>query len=900
MHNRFLAMNQHLANLQRDRRRGGDGGAGVRGSATAVASSRHGAPLARGRDVNRFARPFSAAQRALVILIENGGIDLGLGTIVDRLLDAIPLSSLIPDEVRQTMVREIDRKVREITDDALESLELGVNRYASSRPEHFGDVVILRNGTALYSELRDTLVRLSGEGKTIDLIILTHGGVDRIALVNGADVGSADIRAIRAHNGGAPVRLRSVYMMNCHAASLSDAWLEVGAKVVSGAARVNYLPEPTTFFFFRNWKSGKPFGEAVTNAYLATIAAMKGVIRAAADALPGLPAGLTGAIAERIADLEGREFVRDSRPEIKGDASVTIASDTLSFAASMSAARRAVAYTVVPVSRSFDDAAAGQRTQTWAVSDAGVEFIKSWEDFRDRMYNDAAGHCTIGYGTLLHRGNCNGNDASEAPFKDGVSQERALELLRSELNDAQRTINQVVKVEVTQSQFDALVSLAYNIGLDAFKKSTLLKKLNDRKFTEVPTEFKRWVKADGKTLRGLVRRRDAEAAMFSGGTYSNNQSVRFSRPYSGGGTPTWSRPFDVPRGIRNNNPGNLRISDQAWEGKVPRDQNTDGAFEQFTSFEYGARALVLLLHNYIRRGLNSVRKIVNAYAPSSDGNHTENYARFLVDRLRAGGVEVTADTTLTADRRTLRSLARGVARMENGQECLSDEQFDAGFAMLPDNVRNAIPDGGASQAQSRRRGGGNGNDRPAPSARESAPFYRGFGETAADGAADPETMDRDERVGAGQGALMLSTTIPAHCPIREADDARTEHFRLSEFASGDGVPTPRGVIGTIQILMEQLEVLRAEVGAPIRIHSGYRSPAHNASVGGAKKSQHLCGQAADITISGLTARQIYDRIESLIAAGRMMQGGLGLYDGPDRQTPFVHYDIRGSRARWTG
>jgi peptidoglycan hydrolase-like protein with peptidoglycan-binding domain len=119
------------------------------------------------------------------------------------------------------------------------------------------------------------------------------------------------------------------------------------------------------------------------------------------------------------------------------------------------------------------------------------------------------------------------------------------------------------------------------------------------------------------------------------------------------------------------------------------------------------------------------------------------------------------------------------------------------------------------------------------------------------------------------------------------------HFSLSEFASKDGAPFPKWVIPNVKELIEQLEVIRAALGnKPISITSGYRSPAHNAAVGGAKNSQHMQGNAADIVVSGKTPYQVYQKIEQLISAGKIRQGGLGLYSS------FVHYDTRGYKARW--
>ena len=120
----------------------------------------------------------------------------------------------------------------------------------------------------------------------------------------------------------------------------------------------------------------------------------------------------------------------------------------------------------------------------------------------------------------------------------------------------------------------------------------------------------------------------------------------------------------------------------------------------------------------------------------------------------------------------------------------------------------------------------------------------------------------------------------------------TKNFSWEEFASGDGAPFSAEAKKNIPELAKNLEVLRAEIQRPIRINSGYRSPAYNQKVGGVHDSQHVLGKAADIVVNGLTPKELAQKIETLIRSGRMKQGGLGIYD------TFVHYDIRGVRARW--
>lgn len=120
----------------------------------------------------------------------------------------------------------------------------------------------------------------------------------------------------------------------------------------------------------------------------------------------------------------------------------------------------------------------------------------------------------------------------------------------------------------------------------------------------------------------------------------------------------------------------------------------------------------------------------------------------------------------------------------------------------------------------------------------------------------------------------------------------SKNFTLREFASKCGRPTPESVMPNLRLLAENLQVLRDDLGRAIRITSGYRSPEHNRAVGGASASQHPLGRGADFTVDGMTPAQVAARIEQLIAEGRMRQGGLKAYAG------WVHYDVRGTRARW--
>jgi uncharacterized protein YcbK (DUF882 family) len=119
----------------------------------------------------------------------------------------------------------------------------------------------------------------------------------------------------------------------------------------------------------------------------------------------------------------------------------------------------------------------------------------------------------------------------------------------------------------------------------------------------------------------------------------------------------------------------------------------------------------------------------------------------------------------------------------------------------------------------------------------------------------------------------------------------TTNFSLNEF-NKHNFTVPTDVLRNLLELAKNLQVLRDEVKKPIKITSGYRSPEHNAKVGGVKSSKHITGQAADIKVEGYTPKQVTEVIEKLIAAGKMKQGGIGTY------STWVHYDVRGTAARW--
>lgn len=141
-------------------------------------------------------------------------------------------------------------------------------------------------------------------------------------------------------------------------------------------------------------------------------------------------------------------------------------------------------------------------------SQTGINLISSFEDLELKAYLCPAGVWTIGNGTTIYP---NGVKVKKG---DVCSLDQAKAYFAHDLKRFEASVNNLVKVPLSQNQFDALVSLVYNIGSGNFASSTLLKKLNAKDYAGAADQFPRWNKAGGKVLNGLIRRRDAERALF--------------------------------------------------------------------------------------------------------------------------------------------------------------------------------------------------------------------------------------------------------------------------------------------------------------------------------------------------------------------------------------------------
>ena len=142
------------------------------------------------------------------------------------------------------------------------------------------------------------------------------------------------------------------------------------------------------------------------------------------------------------------------------------------------------------------------------VSLFGIDLICDFEGKRLAAYDDGVGVWTIGFGTTVYP---NGIKVKKG---DTCTEAQAKAYMAHDLKKFELAVNNAVKIPLNQNQFDALVSLTYNIGTNAFSESTLVKKLNANSISGAADQFDVWVNAGGKRMQGLVNRRAKEKALF--------------------------------------------------------------------------------------------------------------------------------------------------------------------------------------------------------------------------------------------------------------------------------------------------------------------------------------------------------------------------------------------------
>lgn len=144
------------------------------------------------------------------------------------------------------------------------------------------------------------------------------------------------------------------------------------------------------------------------------------------------------------------------------------------------------------------------------IDQKGINLITKWEGLKLKPYLCSAGVPTIGYGSTRYE------NGTKVKLTDAaVTKERALQLFQNTLTTYEAAVDSFTRDDISQNQFNALVSFSYNLGTQALKNSTLLKKVNINPADKtIEKEFLKWVNAGGKKLQGLANRRTEESKMY--------------------------------------------------------------------------------------------------------------------------------------------------------------------------------------------------------------------------------------------------------------------------------------------------------------------------------------------------------------------------------------------------
>ena len=165
------------------------------------------------------------------------------------------------------------------------------------------------------------------------------------------------------------------------------------------------------------------------------------------------------------------------------------------------------------------------------INKEGIELVKKFEGLRLRAYKDSAGVWTIGYGTTARA------DVGIKPrYGMTITEAEAEYYLEKGLNKFARLIEPMITRPITSNQFSAFLSLAYNIGPSAFKRSSALRHFNNGDISRAAKSILLWNKAGGKKMKGLVRRRKAERDLFL-----KQDKKPVIKPVTGGRVPWWVR-----------------------------------------------------------------------------------------------------------------------------------------------------------------------------------------------------------------------------------------------------------------------------------------------------------------------------------------------------------------------
>ncbi len=175
------------------------------------------------------------------------------------------------------------------------------------------------------------------------------------------------------------------------------------------------------------------------------------------------------------------------------------------------------------------------------------------------------------------------------------------------------------------------------------------------------------IRRKNKQKRGLLPQGGSASILNT----NNNLLPSNFRNWNGGS----SYLENAPRGIRNNNPGNLIYTNTNWTGKIPKAQNRDRRFEMFITPVFGVRAMIKDLKHDIEKGKNTVPKLIEEYAPRFE-NNTDTYIKTVCNDLK-----VSKRAKLLPTKNTLQLLVFSISRVENGGNYISNDLFEQAYAL---------------------------------------------------------------------------------------------------------------------------------------------------------------------------------------------------------------------------
>lgn len=180
------------------------------------------------------------------------------------------------------------------------------------------------------------------------------------------------------------------------------------------------------------------------------------------------------------------------------------------------------------------------------------------------------------------------------------------------------------------------------------------------------------IRRRNRRKRGLLPPSGSDTSPANILSTNNNKLPSNFRNWNGGNNYL----ANAPRGIRNNNPGNLIYTNIKWNGKLPKDQNKDRRFEMFIAPEYGIRAMIKDLKHDIEKGKNTIPTLIAEYAPRFE-NNTSAYIQTVCKDLK-----VSQTAKLVPTKNTLRLLVHSISRVENNGNFITNELFDKAYAMI--------------------------------------------------------------------------------------------------------------------------------------------------------------------------------------------------------------------------